>query len=423
MSHVHVVGAGLAGLAAALSLSKAGHTVTVYEAGPAAGGRCRSYFDKDLDLRIDNGNHLMLSGNTAVCDYITETDAWDSITVHDQAALPFVDLRTFERWVVRPNQGRIPWWVLHPKRRVPQTRLSDYLQISAIARVHDDTTVADCMRRGRLFWHLLEPISIAVLNTPSQDGLARLLGTVMRETLLRGGGACRPMLPKQGLSETLVDPALATLRARGATIRTNHRVAEIAIADGAVVGMRGPDGLLPVGAGDSVVLAVPPWVASDLLPGLVAPDAFQAILNIHFRHEVAPKGAVAETGFIGLTSATAEWVFVKPGHVSVTISAANNLVDEPAQEIAERVWPNVVDALALDGPLKETLPPFRVVKEKRATFAATAAQDRRRPEARTAFAANLALAGDWTDTGLPATIEGAIRSGRVAAEVLLTRNQ
>ena len=150
------------------------------------------------------------------------------------------------------------------------------------------------------------------------------------------------------------------------------------------------------------------------------PDAFEAILNIHFRYDFEPTGPVAQAGFIGLTSAAAEWVFVKPGHVSVTISAANNMVDEPARSIAALVWPNVVDALGLPASVKETLPPFRVVKEKRATFAATEQQEPRRPKARTSLAGNVAIAGDWTDTGLPATIEGAIRSGRTAADVILS---
>ena len=131
-------------------------------------------------------------------------------------------------------------------------------------------------------------------------------------------------------------------------------------------------------------------------------------------------GPLAKAGFIGLISGTAEWLFMKPGHVSVTISAANGRVDDSARAIASAVWPDVADALGLDESLKAAMPPYRVVKEKRATFAATAEQDKRRPAARTALATNLALAGDWTDTGLPATIEGAIRSGRIAADVVLS---
>jgi squalene-associated FAD-dependent desaturase len=420
MTQAHVIGAGLSGLAAALSLTAKGRSVIVHEAGPAAGGRCRSYFDKELGLRIDNGNHLLLSGNRAARAYIAEIGAQDAFQVLDQAIFPFADIKTGERWAVRPNKGRIPWWIFRADRRVPETRLADYLGMARIVRIQDDTVVADSMRRGRLYWRLLEPLAVAALNTSSQEGLARLLASVMRETLLRGGRACRPMLPKEGLSEALIDPAVATLQARGAEVRLNSRIAELTIEGGRITALRRPEGSIPVGPGDTVVLAVPPWVASDLLRGLVAPEAFEAILNIHFLYAADPTGPLGEAGFIGLTSSTAEWVFMKPGHVSVTISAANNMVDDSARAIASLVWPNVVDALGLHVRMKETMPPYRVVKEKRATFAATAEQDIRRPLARTDLAANLALAGDWTDTGLPATIEGAIRSGRTAADVVLT---
>ena len=419
MNRIHVIGAGLAGLSAALSLTAAGRTVVVHEAGPSAGGRCRSYFDKELGLRIDNGNHLLLSGNTSAKAYIAEIGSGDAFRLGSSAVFAFMDIKTGERWTVRPNKGRIPWWIFSPTRRVPGTRLSDYLGMARIVRFRDETSVGDAMRRGKLYWRMVEPLAVAALNTPTQEGLARLLGAVIRETLMRGGAACIPMIPKQGLSEALIDPAIATLKSRGADIRFNSRIAELARGNGRVTALRGPDGEIPLDQGDAAVLAVPPGGASDLLPGLIVPDAFEAILNIHFRYVADSAGPFAATGFIGLTSGTAEWVFIKQDHVSVTISAANNIVDDSARTIAALVWPNVVDALGLPADLKNDLPPFRVVKEKRATFAATARQDSRRPDAATDLAANLAIAGDWTDTGLPATIEGAIRSGRTAADVLL----
>jgi squalene-associated FAD-dependent desaturase len=419
MNQVHVIGAGLAGLSAALSLTAAGRATVLHEAGPAAGGRCRSYFDKELGLRIDNGNHLLLSGNTAAMEYVAETRAENCFQTHTEAVFPFMDLQTGERWTVRPNSSRIPWWIFVANRRVPQTRLSDYLSMARIMRVRDDTSVSNSMRRGRLYWRLLEPLAVAALNTPSQAGLARLLGVVMQETLMRGGQACIPMLPRQGLSEALVDPAIATLRARGADMRFNSRVADLILEGNRVTGMRGPDGQISLGPDDSVVLAVPPWVAASLLPGLVVPDDFQAILNIHFGLDANSGGLPFAASFVGLISGTAEWVFLKPDHVSVTISAANNRVDDPVQSIASAVWPNVVDGLGLPANLKDRMPPYRVVKEKRATISATATQEARRPPTRTNLAANLVLAGDWTATGLPATIEGAIRSGRSAAKALL----
>lgn len=388
--------------------------MTLYEAGPAAGGRARSYFDRALDRRIDNGNHLLLSGNSAAMDYLTTIGARDTLAGPGGPFFPFLDLASGERWTVRPGAGRLPWWVFAPSRRVPGARLGEYLSLLALRRAGPTATVAEVLGGGTLYRRLLEPLAVAALNTRPEQALAALLRPVIEETLLRGGHACIPLFARDGLSESLVDPALAWLAARGGTLHTRRRIAGLRIEAGRVAALETPDGLVPVAAGEAVVLAVPPWVAADLLPGLVAPNAFEAILNLHFRTDAVPDADVARAGFLGLIGGTAEWAFLRPGVVSVTISAANHLADLPADTLAARVWADLRAALALP----EAVAPVRVVKEKRATFAATAAQQARRPGARTGLA-NLALAGDWTATGLPATIEGAIRSGRAAADILL----
>jgi squalene-associated FAD-dependent desaturase len=320
---------------------------------------------------------------------------------------PFRELHSGLTWTLRPNAGRLPWWVLLRSRRTPGTSVIDYMGLIRLMQATGDVTVGALLRHDTLYKRLIEPLAIAVLNTPPDVALATLLGAVMRETLLRGGSACIPVFPREGLSESLVDPAVAWLITHGGNVQFSRRVAGLEIVANRVIALATHDGIVPV---DAVVLAVPPWVATDLLSDLTAPNEFQAILNIHFRVDAEHH----EPGFIGLIGGTAEWVFVKHGHVSVTISAANRLVDQDAATIAAAVWPEVQAALGLTG----SMPPWRVVKERRATFAATAEQERRRPGPRTALA-NLALAGDWTATGLPATIEGAIRSGRAAAEVLL----
>jgi len=148
-----------------------------------------------------------------------------------------------------------------------------------------------------------------------------------------------------------------------------------------------------------------------MIPGLDAPDEFRAIINAHFRVDPLPGPAHS---FMGLINGTAEWVFLKPGVISTTTSAADRWIDRSVEDLAAALWQDVAHAYRLD---PDRLPPYRIVKEKRATFAATPAQLLLRPKARTRWR-NLALAGDWTDTGWPATIEGAIRSGFTAASEL-----
>ena len=406
-SHVHVIGAGLAGLSAAVALAEAGRSVTVVEAGPAAGGRCRSYFDREIGLRIDNGNHLLLSGNRSTFRYLDTIGARDTLAMPAEPIFPFLELNSGLRWTLRPNLGRLPWWVLSRKRRTQGTRAADYLSLIKLRRLNEATSVAAALPHDNLYHRLIEPLAIAALNTPPELAQARLLSAVMQETLFQGGAACIPAVPRDGLSESLIDPAIAWLRARGSDVITGRRVLGLRFAANSVSALETAEGPMPVSA---AVLAVPPWAAATLLPGVQTPTEFQAILNIHFRVE-AERGPV---GFIGLVGGTAEWLFVKQGHVSVTISAANRMVDDSADAIAAAVWPDVMAALGL----QSSMPPWRVVKERRATFAATPEQAAQRPGPRTNLN-NLVLAGDWTATGLPATIEGAIRSGRTAAEALL----
>ena len=406
--HVHVVGGGLAGLAATLALAEAGVGVTLYESGPACGGRCRSYFDRELGCRIDNGNHLLLSGNKAAMSFLERVGARDTLAGPGAPVFPFMDVRTGQRWTVRPNAGRIPWWVLAPSRGVPGARLRDYAALLRLRTARACDTVGGVLPHKALYERLIEPLAVSALNTPADQGSARLMWAIMSESLVQGGANCVPWFPRDGLSESFIDPAVARIEALGGRVRTGHRVSALQIEGGRVQGLGGGEAIaLP--AGDAVVLALPAPVAAGLLPGLVTPDEHEAIVNLHFRADV-PAG---EAGFVGLVGGLAEWVFVKSGVVSVTISAANRLMDRDSAELACAVWPEVCAALAIVAPL----PPWRLIREKRATFAATPAQHKRRSSA-TTYLPNLVLAGDWTDTGLPATIEGAIRSGFAAAQLV-----
>jgi hydroxysqualene dehydroxylase len=405
---MHIVGAGLAGLAAAVTLTAAGRRVALYEASQHAGGRCRSFFDSELGCRIDNGNHLLLAGNTAALAYIERIGALDTFERPEEAAIPFIDLAAGERWELRPNPGPLPWWLFDPGRRVPGTRPRDYLQALRLRRAPADATVAGVLDSATLlFRRLWQPLAIAALNTSAEQGSARLFWRVLVETLGRGGAACRGLMPREGLSESLINPALALLRRQGAEIRFGARLRGIEFGNERAAELLFDGQTISVGPSDSVILAVPASVAARLVPGLTVPDDHAPILNAHYRC-VAPAEAPL---FAGLVGGTAEWVFRKADVVSVTVSAADRLIDEPADSLAERLWRDVA---ALYGVAAHPVPLARIVKERRATFRSTPSQLERRPAAATQWN-NLHLAGDYVDTGLPATVEGAIRSGLIAA--------
>lgn len=411
MATTHIIGAGLAGLAAAVRLADAGHLVRIYEAAPQAGGRCRSLFDPGLDRTIDNGNHLMLSANQETFSYLDAIGARGTLTGPDDATFPFIDLKRGLKWSVRINDGRIAWWLFDDERRVPETGPLDYLAMLKLAVAGNRATVAQALGRAEpLYSRLFEPFTVAVLNASPEEGAAKLLWAVIARTFLKGGEACRPFVARDSLTASLVDPAVAALKARGVEIAFSRRLRNVVSAKRRIEALNFTDGELALGPDDCVILAVPSWNAPELLPWITAPEGARAILNAHFRLPAAED--IGPTPFIGLIGGMAQWLFVRGDVVAVTVSNADALLDLPTESLAATLWGDVARAL---GHPPEPLPPYRMIKEKRATFAQTPANLGRRPCAETPLG-NLYLAGDWTDTGLPATIEGAIQSGHVAAE-------
>lgn len=413
---IHIIGAGMAGLSAALQLTLMGEKVTVYEAAPYAGGRCRSYYDRELDCRIDNGNHLVMSGNVAVQDYLQLTNAMDTITGPKEPVFPFMDLSTQERWLVRMDMGQVPFWIFDAKRRVAGTNPADYLEGLKLLLASDNTTVAQLIKQsGTLYQRFWEPLTIAALNTEPENASALLLKNIFMQSFALGGKACLPLIPKAGLSESFVQPCLKLLEEKGTPIHLGERLRKIVreeTPNGPVVRQLDfGNSQTELAPDDWLLLAVPAWVANELLPELVTPNEFRAIANLHYRVE-APSNMA---GFIGLTNSVAEWVFTRPGIASVTISAADRYAGTAHEDLAYHVWQELAKVFDLD---PEILPPWRLVREKRATFAATPAQQARRPKNYIGWK-NLALAGDWTDTALPSTIEGSIRSGMKAAQVVV----
>jgi hypothetical protein len=293
---------------------------------------------------------------------------------------------------------------------VPGTRALDYLPMARLLWAQKDRAVGEVVRfTGPLYERLMRPLLLAALNIEPSAGSASLAGAIIRETLATGGQACRPLVAREGLGSALIEPALTFLRERNRPVRMGHQLHRLHTSGTRIETLDFGADKIALESDDAVILAVPPYAASALVADLKVPTEFRAIVNAHFRIDPAPY----QPAILGLVNSTTEWVFAFPGRVATTISAGDRLIDTPRDALARTIWGEVAAATGLPGEL----PPWQIVRERRATFAATPEQDALRPGPQTRFT-NLLLAGDWTNTGLPATIESAIRSGRRAADLV-----
>jgi len=396
----HVIGAGLAGLAAALS---AKGPVVVHEAAVVPGGRARALPDG-----TDNGTHALLGANRAALDFLRGLDALKDWVEPEPEGLPVLDMA----------DGRARRVALSPLGWARAARRPDGATpgaVWALARLAGpgDVAVGPALARHPAFLRgFVEPLVIAALNTPVAEASSRRLAAVLRR--VGTPGAARLLVARRGLGPDLVAPAVEALRARGVPVRHGARLRALRIgADERVEALDFGEETVTLGRDDSVILAPPPWEAARLLPGLRVPEAHAPILNLHFDH--ASPGPVR---FLGLLGGLCQWVLVRPGAVAVTVSAADAEAQESGADLAPRAWAEIralAAAFGLPGEWPEDAPPCRAIKERRAT-------PRHRPgdppPPPVRVLPNLALAGDWMEPVLPATIDAAIRSGQRAARAL-----
>lgn len=403
---VHVAGAGIAGLVAALALARAGHAVTLHEATPLAGGRCRALADG-----TDNGTHALMGANHAALRFLAAIGARDGWVEPEPEGLPVLDLAdgSARRIAAAPLAWR------DPARRPPGLSAGGLLALAGMALSITDRPVAAGMaKHPALLRGFVEPLTVAALNTPVAEASSARLGQVLRR--LGGAGAARLLVARDGLGPDMIAPALAALEQAGAEMRHGSRLRALTVAEGRVTALHLGGETLALGARDAVILALPPWEVARLIPGLRVPERHAAIVNLHFA-----QGGPGPLRFIGLVGGLAQWVLVRPAGVSVTISAADAAAEDDEHTLAPRAWAEIraaARAFALPGTWPEAPPPCRVVKERRATPHHGVGVP---PQPPRAPLHNLALAGDWTWPALPATIEAAARSGEAAAKAVAKR--
>lgn len=432
-----VIGSGFAGVAAAVALAKAGRRVLLVEARARLGGRAATLVDRVTGEPVDNGQHVLFGCYTETLALLDEIGQRGAVDVQPALHVPLVgpdgarrDLRCADLPApLNLAAGLLRWRALDMRDRARAARLALALIRSTGASAPRDTeTVSAWLERmgqtRRLRGWLWEPLAVAALNESPDEAAASMFAPVLRELFAGDRRASSLVLPRVPLGDLYAEPARAYIEARGALVRTGRPARLSREAHGFTV--RAGDDRWRVPA---VVAAVPWHQFSGLFEGPLPPELVPIgaaadrmtpvpIVTVNLWYD----RPVLDTPFVGLIGRTAQWVFDRRAiaggastHVSVITSAAARL--------SERADPAIVDLITAD--LRDALPLAKgatvtratVIREKQATFSVRPGSPER-PVARTPLRGCF-LAGDWLRTGLPGTIEGAVRSGNRAAYELL----
>ncbi|HZZ95943.1 MAG TPA: hydroxysqualene dehydroxylase HpnE [Jatrophihabitantaceae bacterium] len=439
-----VVGGGLAGIAAALRLSDAGRSVTLLERRPRLGGAAFSF--RRGELTIDNGQHVFLRCCTAYRELIERLGATDLVTVQDRLDIPVLKAGGGRTAHLRRSRG-IPaplhltaalarYALLSPPDRARAARGALALRsLDPDDRSLDALTLGDFLRRhgqnDATIDRLWGIIAVATLNLRPDDASLALAAKVFRTGLLDAAEAADVGYAAVPLGDLHSTAAERALTAAGVEVLTGHRVDLVAPAgSGVTVEATGPTGQRSWSA-DRVVLATPPAEAFAAAPGLESTDAAPAqglgaspIVNVHVIYD----RVVTELPFAAAVSSPVQWIFdrtepstVRNQHrqaqyLAITVSAADALIDTPSRVLTDQFEAEL--AALLPGTERANVIDSFVTRERRATFRQAAGTWRMRPSAASGLP-GVWLAGAWTDTGWPDTMESAVRSGNAAAEAAL----
>ena len=436
-----VIGAGFAGLSAAVRMTKKGARVLVLEARARLGGRATAFPDRETGEVVDNGQHVLLGCYTATFEFLREMDVLDHVRLQPELAVTMVDRTGHRSRLVCPTlpspfhllAGVMDWDALDWRDRLAALRMATPLRIarrqlaggSDIAASPGETVDAWLVRNGQterlreMLWH---PLALAALNQPAEAAAAPPFARVLAEMFASDPRAAAIALPTKPLHMMYAEPARLYVESRGGRVVTGV-TARVSVDAAGVAAVEGGGERWPA----STVISAVPWFA---VAGLFEPHP-QELETILARASAMVSSPiitvnlwfdrpVLEVPFIGLPGRAMQWVFDKSAvvgdgasHLSLVSSGASPLVDQTNDALIAAAHQELLEALPAIRPAR--LLRGTVIREPRATFSLAPGQPRR-PESRTPVR-GLFLAGDWLDTGLPATIESAVRSGHTAADL------
>ncbi len=443
---VVVIGAGFAGLSAAVALCDKGFRVTVLEGKPSLGGRAYSFTDPDTSDFVDNGQHVLMGCYTETLDFLNRIGARDQLVFHEDLD---IEMLSGGGRSAHLKTARLPGPLHMMGAMLGYRHLSVADRINVMrggnsmlamrSRGHElqGMTVAQLMDRlgqseqaRQCFWY---PLSVATLNDEPESSSSGLLAEVLKRAFFSRRRDSAFVYSRVGLSDLYCTGARRLVELAGGCVTTRAIVESLQLGEGGRVAcVRLRDGGRIEAA--NFISAVPAPQMLRFMPENAVADPYFArlaglssspIICVHLWLD----REVTESPFVGFIGTTTQWLFNKrrifaqrgenhPGYLSFVISGARRLVDRSYDEILEIVTRDLHAMIprARDAKIVKSL----VLKEKNATMTPDLRSHELRPTAKTPID-NLFLAGDWIQTGLPATIESAVISGRAAAAALAAR--
>jgi len=419
-----IIGGGWSGLTAAVTLSQHSHPVQLLESSPQLGGRARSI--QWHGITVDNGQHLMIGAYQQMLELfqligINENNIFNrlpmDLTIHDSTFSP----------LQLSAQGSLPWplsiaWTLFRSAGLSAVielyRVQQ--QISSILDKNIDLSVSDWLRStkqsARMIQQFWEPLCLATLNTPINEASAQLLAAVLNDSLGQGKQAADLLIPKQPLGKLFPEPAANYIKQHGSKIELKTRVVQLNIIDNQVNSVTTSD-QNEIACRNIIVATGPSHTVKLLQPHITLSEPQEyPICTIYLQYSNTLRLGQA---MFGMTGTISQWIFDRseqhPGMMAVVISGPGLHMDMNNADLISQVC---VEVHQLFPHLPSEVEDSLVIREKRATFASTIGIQSQRIQHKTQIN-GLWLAGDYCDTGYPATLEGAILSGKKCASQLL----
>lgn len=424
---VIVIGGGIAGLTAAAYLTKNNFKVTLLEASPKLGGRVYSLIDKETNSIIDNGQHILMGCYNFTLQFLAIIGATENFYFQKQLEVNFVK-EGFQLSELKSARLIYPFNLIFGLLNFKTIKLSERIDLLKVfiklpfysSDKFSNLNVKQWLEHENqsqtlqdAFWKILV---VGALNTNIEKASAKIFIDILKQIFLKGNKSTVIILPRYGLSESYCKAAEKFILDNGGAIFLSETVEKINISDNIVTSLQSSRNVFS--DFDYLVSTIPSYALSRIIENnskIKIPDLeYSSILNIH----LWLKENSIPAGFFGLINSTLHWVFNKGTHLNVVISDADELMSIPENELIETVKNEMKKFFLLD---PELISNYKIIKEKRATFIPSKDTIDKRPSQKT-YLRNFILAGDWVETGLPSTIESAVKSGTIAAEIIMQQN-